>query len=258
MKAKLNSKFRGSSSYKGYLLNLFRASPWSTSTLVEILSRRGFLVRLEDNQLFFSEGNTQDDIAYLAKFSDSNPFIPSNHSHFPYKIDFSAFAREKTLSMILHSPHLGFTTIGKDINEDPRKAFIKNKFGPKVPVKALDIGIASFVKALPICAVRTRYCCDGHDNEFPYIDFVSRVHLWWFQFLVEHFFLRNGHLASIQFEYDNGRFHDGRVTFKIQSGMNDMISIFSELHEASNLIRTEGTRKQILDLKEKYIFRLGP
>ena len=248
---------RGSKQYKDFLIDKVSALPWVLTTLEEILLLRGFLVKNQDGKLLFSAGNAKDDPIYLQRFSEANPFIPNNDPDFPFVINFNSFSREKISSIILDARPVGFTMLGTDFKStDKLKNFINNKYGKKVPVEDLDIGIASFVKALPLASVRTKHSCDGHDKEFPQIEFASEIHTDWFHYLVDKFFRSQGYLTDLEFEFSKGNYSKGAVTIKTKNFNGNYAPIMHDLFLASSALRQDTARHILLAMKEKFISKV--
>lgn len=72
------------------------------------------------------------------------------------------------------------------------REFASLRFGPKVPVNALDPGVALMVKVLPWYGVATILCCEGHPEQnnpecwsSPYIGLLGEHHTRWCRMLLD-------------------------------------------------------------------------
>jgi hypothetical protein len=242
---------RQSSKYKNYLLGLFESEVWSPEKLFDILSRRGFLVKFIDNKIFLSAGHIKSDYEYLERYASQRPFlIKTNEPSFPFQLDFNSFDKVKVLSMFTDAPCEAEPFFKYETRGDSFQSFVNNRYGRKVPLEQLDIGVASFVKTLPLVSVVTSYSCDGHDKEAPSIEFNCKINMEWHRYL-ELFFLRPNDLFSKSyFVYTNGKFRNGGVEIHATESYLDT---FNELYEASQFMRKPESRKAILLLKEQFI-----
>ena len=242
---------RQSSKYKNYLLGLFESEEWSAEKLFEMLSRRGFLVKFSEGKILLSAGHIKSDYEYLERYALMKPFlIKTDEPSFPFQIDFNSFDKTKVLSMFTDAPIEAEPFFKYETRGDSLEAFVNNRFGRKVPLEQLDIGVASFVKTLPLVSVVTSYSCDGHDKEAPSIEFNCKINMEWHRYL-ELFFLRPNNLfAKSYFVYTNGKFRNGGVEIH---AIDSYLDTFNELFEASKFMRKPESRKEILLLKEQFI-----
>ena len=242
---------RQSNKYKNYLLDLFESESWGPEKLFEMLGRRGFLVKYTDGKIYMSAGHIKSDYEYLERFADQKPFlIKTNEPSFPFQIDFNSFSKSKVLSMFTDTPCEAEPFFKYETRGDSFKSFVNNRFGRKVPLEQLDIGVASFVKTLPLLSVVTSYSCDGHDKEAPSIEFNCKINMEWHRYL-ELFFLRPNNLfPKSYFVYTNGKFRNGGVEIH---PTGSYLETFNELYEASQFMRKPESRRAILILKEQFI-----
>jgi ADP-ribosylglycohydrolase len=146
--------------------------------LADRLLRRGFPVRLEERGLVLCLGNTNADVEqlvdYLRPLASDTPkeglSIWSKDKKL-ITIDVEGFSKNTELQQSLLSPDpCRFETAmvhPRLKNPDPWKEFLSNKFGAKVNVEDLELGIALLVKVLPWIGVRTVMSCHGHSKREP-------------------------------------------------------------------------------------------
>ena len=244
-------RHRQSSGYRNYLTQLFADSSWNVESLAEMLARRGFLVKYVEGVIFLSAGHIKSDYQYLERYASRKPFlIKTNEPSFPFQVDFSAFDKSRVLGMFTDSlsevqPFFKYETRGDNL-----RSFINNRFGRKVPLEQLDIGVASFVKTLPLLSVVTSYSCDGHDKEAPSIEFNCKINMEWHRFLELHLLRPNGLFSKSYFVYTNGKFRTGGVEIHARDSYLDT---FNELYQASSFMRLPQSRQQVLFLKDQFI-----
>jgi hypothetical protein len=242
---------RQSSQYRNYLTQLFSESFWGPESLAEMLSRRGFLIKYSERGIFLSAGHIKSDYEYLERYASRKPFlIKTNEPSFPFQINFQAFEKSKVLAMFTDAlsevqPYFKIDSRGESLN-----SFVNNRFGRKVPLDQLDIGVASFVKTLPLLSVVTSYSCDGHDKEAPSIEFNCKINMEWHRFLELHLLRPNNLFSKSYFVYTNGKFRTGGVEIH---ATHSYLDTFNELYLASGFMRQAQTRQQVLVLKDQFI-----
>jgi hypothetical protein len=244
----MQEHFSSSFHYCAYLKGIFRNLHWDEKYLEQVLLRRGFLVRLTEEGILYSSGNTKEDFNFLRKFSNSEDFAnPNECKSFPYKINFNSFKKERIDEMLFSAVSPGFGLTFRE-PEDPIKDFKKHTFGFRLDLVPLDIGISAFVKALSIASVKTCHSCDGHDDKDPEIELLNEIHFGWFNYLVSNFFQKNNVFKDFKISNSVGRYGGILVRFRARSQQN-RLDVFEDLFQASNLIRNHWGVGEIERLK---------
>jgi hypothetical protein len=248
----MQEHFSSSFHYCAYLKGIFRNLPWDEKYLEQVLLRRGFLVRLTEEGILYSSGNTKEDFNFLRKFANAEGFAtPRECKIFPYKINFNFFKKERIDEMLFSAVSPGFGLTFRE-PEDPIKDFIKHTFGFRLDLVPLDIGIASFVKALSIASIKTCHSCDGHDDKDPEIELLNEIHFEWFTYLVSNFFQKNNIFKDFKISSEAGRYGGILLRFCATSQQN-RLDLFEQLFQASCLIREDWESGRIKTLKKDFI-----
>ncbi len=187
--------------------------------LFTTLKRRGFLISQKGGEILVSKGSHEDDIETLKSLGRDCGFyiraIESDlYSHEIYPAGLSPDFAERIL--MLPSAR-GMTAVhGSRYGAgNPWALFKKYKYGAKVPTRELDLGIALFIKALPLAGIRTYLCCDGHGQRPPKFSLTDKHQIEWFFEVRDHINAKRAKLAGLQFQAAGDY---GDLWFSVRSG----------------------------------------
>jgi len=177
-------------------------SDWETegpvASISNALQMRGFLVRLQGEDILLSKGSSSDDIANLALLGLSSIELIGDHSNFasvkllpPTSLDPLVLCR-KILSVVNHN---GWASLPSEPFHI--ETFTSDGYGPQVPVRYLEPGIAFLVKILPLFGMHTVSSCDGHLLRSPKIWLPSLEQLNWARRVMD---LVRGNIARVGLE----------------------------------------------------------
>lgn len=180
----------------------------------ETLLWRGFLVLNIKNNLYLSAGSPHDDLDMLRQFKlpviklrdhfyphsgyvMNDDFLPAAvaDTPFPHR-DFLAeiepVTDESILKNLFVAPPVSRGLCGSNefsgwANKGDWESFQDLRFGRKVPVEVLELGVALLVKTLSLLGLDTCMSCEGHNYEkasdgsddVPTISLSSEYHLKW-------------------------------------------------------------------------------
>ena len=177
--------------------------------VMEVLLWRGFLVERRGDVLFLASHYPRDDLMMLRRFGilrEHPALLKEAPLNEPFPIlSTSKSQNGKTLVSEESLFKLFATTVrfgmsgpfdyGGRVNES-WGSFLRLQYGPKVPVRSLDPGIALLVKTMPLLGLHTAMSCDGHTREPPVITFFSRYHLSWASLALPQFMPKNDAFAA--------------------------------------------------------------
>jgi hypothetical protein len=145
-----------------------------------VLRWRGFLVQIRRGRLLCSTGHLAEDFDLLRKYHIRiRPF--NKVTGFNYEIDMSS-VNETNLCKVFMEPNANYGMCGPNdfgFVDPDWNAFQRCTYGVKVPLKYLDMGVATLVKTLPLLGLHTVMSCAGHLSRSPEIFFKSAYHLKW-------------------------------------------------------------------------------
>lgn len=148
--------------------------------LYESLLWRGFLVdRDEKGGLSLYRGSHDDDLARLVKLGCSLDRL--HEGEFVAKISVAPENASAVAERVLGLAPMNHMT-GALRQKETEGSFFTCEYGVKATTVELDPGVALFVKALPVCGLRTVLSCQGHlgrETLWPEIYFHSKYDLLW-------------------------------------------------------------------------------
>jgi hypothetical protein len=154
-----------------------------------ILCWRGFLARRDGAGVFLCTGSMDCDVKMLQQFGFDVRRIEGHPDNWVEILAPDAVADETLFQLFNRPPrHRLPGPFGFDITfRQDWNTFKKRKFGAKIPVEILDLGIALLVKVLPLLGLHVIDACDGHLAYPPHIRLLSTHHLNWARLLLPSF-----------------------------------------------------------------------
>ncbi|WP_028550847.1 hypothetical protein [Paenibacillus sp. UNC451MF] len=150
--------------------------------LAQALTRRGFLVKVENDQVIFSAGNGKRDFEDVRQELERSG-IPVCYSGLRIQV-LSPMIPLKALYAIEKMPvRYGRSPIPNGF--DSWRAFTKRNHGLRWSSLSLDKGIACLVKAMSEAGILVTGGCDGHGKHKPRIYFASMWAAAWFHVVYE-------------------------------------------------------------------------
>lgn len=148
--------------------------------LVEAMETRGFLICRKYDCIYFSKGNTRDELILVERMFKE---IGCETTIENREIRIHAPLREDQLQGIIWYPARNHE-IQSDYKSISWKYFAKRRHGGKVNTFVLETGVARLVKSLSAAGVSTFDSCDGHGKRSPYITFSGYAQGIWFDLLL--------------------------------------------------------------------------
>lgn len=182
---------------------------------LEVLLRRGFLVRFRSGKLKLMRGSPREDISLLGQCGVILDL--ERRSIYLGSLIFadSEEGRMQQLRSILTHPYQNHMTgaadyMGKDRSVFPVvtgfASFKRTRFGSLVPVYCLEAGIALLVKVIPVLGCTTVMSCSGHGDRESYIAVYDEWHLRWLESCLRSSWLQipSELLELSEFKYNSG------------------------------------------------------
>ena len=176
---------------------------------MEVLLWRGFLVERRGDVLFLASHYPRDDLMMLHQYGIlgehrsllkeaplNEPFpILSNSGFLNVRTWVSEESLFKLFATAVRPGMSGPFDYGGWVNKS-WGSFRRLQYGLKIPVRALDPGIALLVKTMPLLGLHTVMSCDGHMLKPPVIHFFSGYHLSWASVALPQFLPANDAFAA--------------------------------------------------------------
>ncbi|ETI69451.1 hypothetical protein [Neobacillus vireti] len=204
------------------------------------LEMRGFLVKPIDNYIYFSLGNSKEELAKLEELLDSlklNIKIEGN----------KIFINDDCVDQDTLNKIIWYHTRNHETNGGNGwyswRYFIKRNHGPKINTFVLETGVALLVKAISAAGMVTDCSCDGHGRRAPMISFCGKYNAAWFHLLYQK------HFKQIAFHYEwflkNPESRSIHLTARSSNGKWDLNYVLEDtmlmaryfLHESQKLSR---------------------
>jgi hypothetical protein len=152
------------------------------TNLANALNKRGFLITLHDDHIYFGKGNHDDEIKYLeTMFKRFNLLVRLD--------DRKIFLLDEGLDQNVLENIAWYKAVNHEAGGGSGWAswryFITRNHGPKVNTFVLETGVALLVKAISSAGITPICSCDGHGQRAPFIAFAGKQNAVWFNILLD-------------------------------------------------------------------------
>lgn len=145
------------------------------------METRGFLISRTPDSIYFSQGNTREELHLVKRMFEEIGFEATIEDR---KIHLNNPLTEEQLERIVWYPARNHE-VGGDYRSGSWKYFAKRRHAAKVNTFVLEAGVARLVKAISAAGISTFCSCDGHGKRRPSIIFSGRIQAIWFDLLYQ-------------------------------------------------------------------------
>jgi hypothetical protein len=209
--------------------------------LAKALKRRGFLITLMDDHIYFHKGNAESELFLLKEmFRELNIAVKIENR--------KIYLLENSLDQGLLDQIIWYRASNHEAGGGSGWAswryFIKRNHGPKINTFVLETGVSLLVKAISAAGIVPICSCDGHGRRTPFIALAWKHNAIWFSILLDE--IKDKLRLNYEWYFHNNDHRDISFVAKRKPEGWDLEQILEDTYQMAEYFLNESERLSTL------------